>query len=297
MTVHLMTQGYHKGIDLFRKVTSPLRILPHFIIFGVGRCGTTSLYNYLAEHPNVGEAQEKEIFFFDYHFDQGLSWYKKYFPLKVQGYGKTPWVTGDATPSYMHHPLAPSRIKEILPQVKLILLLRNPVDRAYSHYCQKINAQLETFPFEMAVRHQIAERTFFQKEHILGNEQYFRHVYYPHAYISKGVYIENIARWFNTFPKQHILVLQNEEMSKKPQRVFQKTLEFLELPPWELKEFKQYNYHGDHYSAPRSDKSSHKAKYEPLTSSFRQELAEYFKPYNEQLYEFLGTDLGWENKT
>lgn len=295
MTAHSVTQCCRKGIGLFRGATSPFRMLPSFIIFGVGRCGTTSLYNYLTGHPNVGAAQEKEILFFDYHFNKGLAWYKKNFPLrKFYKSSQHKWITGDATPSYMHHPLAPHRIKEILPEVKLILLLRNPVERAYSHYCQKINAQLETFPFELAVRYQLQERAFFQKEKVLGNEKYFRHVYYPHAYISKGVYIENIKKWFALFPKEHILVLQNEEMSKEPQRIFQKTLAFLELPAWEPKEFKKYNYHGDHYSVPRP--SSQKAKYEPLTPELRQELMEYFRPYNEQLYEFLGIDLGWENQ-
>jgi len=285
----LSTKNYFNR--LFRKITSPLRILPDFIIFGVGRCGTTSLYNYLTEHPNVGSAQVKEIFFFDYHFHKGVGWYQKHFPLPR--YYKR-FMTGDATPSYIHHPLAPHRIKELLPQVKLIVLLRNPIDRAYSHYCQTMNGKLNPqFPFEIVVRYQITERNFFAREKILGDEQYFRQVYYPTAYLSKSVYLENLKRWFQVFPKEQILVLKNEEMSADPQKIFQKTIEFLELPRWELKEYKKYNYQGSHFGQAFSSVKP-KLPYGKMAPLVREQLIEYFRPYNQQLYEFLGIDFGWE---
>jgi len=277
----------------FQKATATFRMLPHFIIFGVARCGTTSLYNYLTQHPKVAAATAKEVSFFDYHFHQGRSWYTQHFPLRIHHYYDKQLVTGEATPSYMHHPLVPGRIKEWLPTVKLILLLRNPVDRAYSHYCQIVNTGRETLPFDIAVRLQLAERDFFMQEQVLTNEKYFRRVYYPDAYISKSVYIENIKRWFNTFPQAQILVVKNEELATQPEIVFQTVLQFLELPTWHLKEYKTYNYHGAHFSK-GGQSTTTTAKYETMTVAMREQLVEYFKPFNQQLYEFLGRDLGWD---
>jgi hypothetical protein len=248
-------RSYQKSQLQIRRYTSSLRMLPHFIIFGVARGGTTSLYNYLTAHSNIAPAILKEIGFFDYEFDKGINWYRTYFPSFIPKYFKKNFITGEATPSYMHHPLVPNRIKETLPNVKLIALLRNPVERAYSHYYQGLRAGRETLPFRVAVKHQIAERECFEKENILGNAKYVRRVYHPHAYLSKGIYIDHLRRWLNVFPKQQILFLKSENFYTDPQTVLQNTLEFLELPQWTLAKYEKYNAYGQHFALANSDSS------------------------------------------
>src|SRR2546423_13513556 len=126
-------------INLFRRLTHKIRIIPDFLIIGGQKCGTTSLYYYLIEHPNIAPAVRKQMHFFDNRFKKGFGWYKSNFPTIFSKWYKTflhkqKFVSGEATPYYLFHPLAASRVHQFLPDVKLIVLLRNPVNRAYSHY-------------------------------------------------------------------------------------------------------------------------------------------------------------------
>src|SRR5947209_2240904 len=122
-----------------RGITSPLRLLPDFLIIGTQRGGTTSLYNYLIARPGVGPASVKELHYFDKKFHKGIPWYRAHFPLSVQKYyyeftHKRVFVSGEASAYYIFHPHVPKRVAKVLPHVKLIVMLRNPVDRAYSQY-------------------------------------------------------------------------------------------------------------------------------------------------------------------
>ena len=207
----VLTKSAQKSHWLIRKSTANLRILPHFIIFGVARGGTTSLYNYLTAHPSIASAMTKEIMFFDHRFNFGLNWYKAHFPMFIHQLIKKPFVTGEASPSYLYHPLAPARIKEILPNIQLIILLRNPVDRAYSHYAMNLRQGQERLSFEAAVKHQLVERELFEQEGILENDNYYRRIYHPYAYLSRGIYLVHLKRWFSLFKQDQILILQSEK--------------------------------------------------------------------------------------
>ena len=124
---------------LFRGITFPIRLLPDFLIIGTQRGGTTSLHRYLDAHPCVGPAANKDLHFFDRRYHKGLAWYQGHFPTFIEKYyaehlrGRA-FVTGEASPSYLFHPFAPKRVAKAMPHVKLIVLLRNPIDRAYSQY-------------------------------------------------------------------------------------------------------------------------------------------------------------------
>ena len=120
-------------------------MLPEFLIIGAQKSGTTSLYNYLTQHPMVGTAFEKEVRYFNNHFDKGLNWYKAHFPLRIRS---SQFMTGEGEPSYLPHPVAPQRVYELVPQVKLIVMLRNPVDRAFSHYQHRFIRDREPRSFE-----------------------------------------------------------------------------------------------------------------------------------------------------
>lgn len=119
---------------------------PHFLIIGAARSGTTSLYSYLVEHPRVVAAAKKELHFFDLRFPNGPAWYRDQFPSLSPD-----TITGEASPYYLFHSHVPKRVFKLLPHVKLIVLLRNPVDRAYSHYYHAVKHGIETLPFERAI--------------------------------------------------------------------------------------------------------------------------------------------------
>ncbi|NIQ15891.1 MAG: sulfotransferase, partial [Candidatus Dadabacteria bacterium] len=133
-------------------ITGFMHILPNYLIIGGQKCGTNSLYAYLANHPNVRPALTKEIRFFDKYYQRGINWYKVCFPFKFdQNLHKGSIIAGEATERYLEYPHAPKRVREALPHVKLILLLRNPVDRAYSHYSMRFKAGKEKLSFEDAI--------------------------------------------------------------------------------------------------------------------------------------------------
>src|SRR5437868_6286833 len=120
----------------YRATTNWMRLVPDFIIIGAQKGGTTSLYNYLITHPGIAPIYVKEPHFFDTSFSKGLVWYRSHFPTRLEKYyaqhfHKLDFITGEASPYYLFHPLAPERVAKTLPHVKLILVLRNPVDRAY----------------------------------------------------------------------------------------------------------------------------------------------------------------------
>lgn len=279
----LLNKGYRKGIKFLSHLTPSIRILPSFIIFGVPKCGTTSLYNYLVSHPLIISATSKEVRFFDNNFEKGIDWYRGNFPSHfLEKYYKSVKkknpITGEASASYFFHPLAPTRVKKLLPKVKLISLLRNPVERAYSHYFQSVRASRENNPFDTIIEQQIAERRLFEKEDSIHEDNNFKEIYHPNAYISYSIYIDGLKKWYEIFPKEQILIIKSEDMYENPSETLKKTFQFLEMPELNLKKYKKYNYHG------------YDKKINPDT---RKKLAEFFQPYNEELYNFLDRNFNW----
>jgi hypothetical protein len=270
----------------YRTVTSSIRLLPEFIIIGSARSGTTSLYNYLIKHPDIAPALQKEIHFFDYNYQKGLSWYRGQFPALPYKYyietiHKRDLITGEASPYYLFHPYTPQRVAQLLPGVKLIALLRNPVERAFSHYCWEVDWGNEQLSFEDAIEQE--EERIQMGAQKLENGMSFNHVHF--SYISRGKYAEQLARWFEYFPREQCFIIKSEDMYNNPADIFKQTLDFLHIPMRDVDgqptRFKQYN----------SQKfSTHKR----MASEIRQHLSEIFKPHNEYLYNLLGRDFGWE---
>src|SRR5260370_17949929 len=146
----------------YRLLTNRIRLLPDYIIIGTQRGGTTSLYFYLTELSGIAEAQNKEVHFFDDYYREGLRWYRSQFPTYFQKYyferiRKQRFITGESSPYYLYHPVVPKRLAAIRPNARLIVLLRNPVDRSYSHHWLAPQQATEPFPFEKAIKFQ-AER-------------------------------------------------------------------------------------------------------------------------------------------
>jgi hypothetical protein len=274
---------------LYRTATSPIRLEPDFIIIGAQKGGTTSLFYYLADHPNIVGARRKEVHFFNNNFHKGMSWYRAQFPTSFHKYyakniRKRDFLTGEASPYYLPHPYAPQRIASHLPHVKLIVLLRNPVERAYSSYRHQMFYGFEHLSFEEAIACE-EERMQEDLEKLQTSDNYYSHNHQHFSYLLRGKYAEQLEVWFKLFPREQFLIMKSEDFFEEPAAIYKQTLAFLNVPILEpkaiIKEgYTQYN----------------KAQYTPpskMDPALRKHLVEYFEPYNQRLYELVGRDFDW----
>lgn len=260
--------------NLFRAATASFRALPDYLIIGTQKGGTTSLYNYLVQHPRVAEARIKEVHYFDKKYAYGERWYRSNFALRSTGS-----INGEATPYYLYHPLAAERVAKDLPQVKLIVMLRNPVTRAYSSYQHQLRAGREELTFEQALQRE-DERLAGEEQRLIDEPGYHSYAHRKYSYRSRGIYVLQMRRWLEHFPRQQMLVMQSEDFYADPQHHFDLACDFIGLPRYEGIRFKAYNAH------PYSD-------IKPETC---QQLMDFYHPYNEELEALLGRSFSWEER-
>jgi hypothetical protein len=264
--------------DVYRSATASMRALPDFLIIGEAKCGTTSLYDDLVDHPSVLEAAVKEVHFFDLRYHLGLDWYKAQFPLlwRTRRTGDQRVLTGEASPYYMFHPHAPERIKQALPDVKLIVMLRNPVERAYSHYQHEFRKGREKLSFADAIQKE-PERLRGELERMLENPRYNSREHRRHAYVTRGVYVDSLQKVMRTFAPQQFLILKSEDYFAAPDATLRRVLGFLGLPSRQPRAFARKNV----------------GSYSPIDTEVRKRLSAFYAPHNARLYDFLGVDYGW----
>jgi len=265
----------------FRFLTSSLRSLPDFIIIGAQKSGTTSLYDLISKHPGVIPTRNKELnFFSSSKYSWGTRWYLLNFPTKLEKRileKKLNYriITGEATPNYILHPNTKKRIKNLIPKTKIIVILRNPADRAYSHYNHNVERKLENLSFEEAIR----EKRFEGKEDKIYDDRFFEASnYMMYSYLLRSRYAEQLEDWFKIFEKDQIFVVGFEEFIKMPKKILNEIFEFLELPRYEQKNISKLNV-GEYHSM------------DPQTRKF---LIEYFKPHNEKLYKLINRKFDWD---
>ena len=238
---------------------------PNFIIIGSQRCGTTSLYTYLAQHPQILTPIKKEMDFFSWHFHRGIDWYLAHFPPALAA-GQ--FLTGEASPSYFDSQSAPERLYSAFPEVKLVVLLRNPVDRAISQFYRLTELNWEGRSFDRAISDEVA-RLNQNPAYIIGGE--------PGNYLARGRYVEFMKNWLAFFPKSQLLILKSEDFYAGAAATVKQVLDFLDLPEYQLPEYRNAN----------------PGSYQPVADSVRDWLQDYFKPYNQQLEEYLGRKFNW----
>jgi hypothetical protein len=266
----------------YARPTAGLRLLPDYLIIGAQRAGTTSLHRYLIQHPGVRTTlRTKGVHFFDTGYARGMSWYASRFPTKL-----TAWYiarrhgvelrTGEASPYYLFHPLVPDRVAEHLPQVKLIALLRDPVQRAYSHYQHEVARGFERLPFEEAIDAEPA-RLAGETERMAAEPLYNSFEHQHHSYLARGCYAEQLDRWRARFDDQQLLVLSSERFFREPEAIFARVLDFLELPAFTPGAYEKHNAH----------------EYRQMGDGVRGRLLEHYREPNRRLYESIGDDFGW----
>lgn len=276
----------HKSINQpmtrVRLMTGRLRVLPDYVIIGAQKCGTSSLYRYLNEHPAVAAAAGKEVHYFDWHFRRGTNWYRAHFPtaayramFRVRTGQRL--VTGEASPYYLFHPRVPGRVRALLPNVKLIALLRDPVERAWSAYHHQVRAGTESLPFVEAIDRE-PERLAGEIERLEQNETYRSAAHRRFSYLTRGIYADQLEGWFRVFPREQMLVIRSEDFFDDPGSTVAEALRFLGLTPWQSQQFRRFNAGGE---------------YGGMDPAVRTRLREFFAPHNQRLYALLGRDFGW----
>jgi hypothetical protein len=278
---HSVRATLSRSLESVGTRTSGLRILPTFQVVGAQRSGSSSLYEYLVAHPLVGRAVVEEVHYFDNNFHRGVEWYRGHFPTRLRTdvtrrrYGR-PMIAGEATPYYMAHPLAPERLARTLPASRVIVVLRDPVDRAYSHYQHEVALGAETLSFDdaLALEH---ERLAGEEDRMRADPRYYSYAHQQYSYVTRGRYAEQLERLWGLFPREQVLVIHSKDLSRDTDATYRRVLGFVGLPPHSLRAY------------PRVSARS----YEPMDPAVRAGLRETFREPNARLFELLGEDLGW----
>lgn len=245
---------------------------PDFAIIGTQRGGTTSLHAYLNAHPLVTTPATKELHFLTDRYERGPDWYVGQFPSSLP----IGALTGEATPYALFHPRSHFRLREVAPAARIIVLLRNPVDRAYSHYRLERARDNEPLSFAEAISAE-KSRLAGEEERLLADDAYVSAAHNHASYLSRGDYTPQLERWFTTFPREQFLILRSEDLYERPGESVDRVMSFLELPSIGLRSFAAHN----------------RADGPPLDVTIRSRLAKHFAPRNDRLAELLGWDLSW----
>ena len=194
--------------------------LPDFLGIGVQKGGTTSLQRLLEQHPGAFLPPAKELHYFSLHYNQGEAWYRQQFAGAAPGQR-----CGEITPYYVFHPDAPQRISALLPKAKLVVLLRDPVERTLSQYFHSVRLGLEPLALEQALA---AE----EQRLAAGDGRHRSHQ--EHSYLARSRYEQQLPLWEALFAPEQLLVLRSEDLFVDPGRLWQELLDFLELDPMAL---------------------------------------------------------------
>ena len=207
--------------------------------------------------------------------ERGALWYRQHFPTLLEK--RLPRkLTGEATPSYFPHPAAPARVARAVPRAKLILALRNPADRAYSHYNMRLRRGRESMTFEDALEYE-GRRTAWDRERSAADPRHKAYRSYNYGYAEGGRYAEHLGRWLEHFAADRILILEAGRMRQDWQASLDGVYSFLGLEP---------------FRAPAA--SLNEGDYAPMSPAVRERLLDYFRPHNERLYSMTGRRFDWD---
>ena len=252
--------------------------LPDFLIIGAAKAGTTSLWHLLRQHPKVIPASRKEVHFFDGGggevdaYTRGPQWYASHFPAidAIPQGGRL----FEASPRYIFDPRVPKRLRAVIPDVKLVIMLRDPVERAISHYFHSIRMGVEHLGIRDAMR---LERDRLKES--IGACRYKSHSFIHHSYQLRGHYLDQITRFTNLFPPDQLLMIQSESLFADCAPVLRSVFEFVGVDPGFL--------------PPNTSPKNIGYNRNQIPEDLYDDLRLYFQPLNHELYRFLDRDFGW----
>ena len=255
-----------------RLLTASRRKLPDFLCVGAQKSGSSTLYWWLKQHPQLSMSFDKESKFLDRHYKKGELWYRHQFPL-----ASSEKLAGDNTPYYLFHPIVPQRAHSLCPDAKVIMILRNPINRAFSQYQMECRKGREVHTsFEAAIEGEL-ERISMAKDELLADPLGYHHTFENTSYLSRGIYMDQIEEWLKWYKRDQMLILISETFFESPETALEEVYTFLNINQTLPSDFKSYNV----------------SNYDNMNEETRDDLRSFFKPHNERLEKFLGKKLNW----
>jgi Sulfotransferase domain len=278
-------RAVHLGSRSYGRLTATARMTPSFLICGGQRCGTTSLYRALAGHPVVLKAVlHKGVHYFDTSYARGMGWYRGHFPLRRSAerihdrYG-VPAQTFESSPYYMYHPQAAARIARDLPGAKLVVLVRDPVERAYSQHAHEVARGFESerdFGAALALE---AARLHREEERLADDPRYYSFAHQHHAYRARGEYARYLGAMAQQVGRHRIHVVESERFFARPAQTYDEILDFLGLPR--------------HPDRPPFDRHNARPRPAGMDPDLRAALSAHYVPHDDALATWLGRTPSW----
>lgn len=267
--------------------------MPNFIIVGAMRSGTTSMARWLGEHPDVFMAPNKEVHYFDRKYDRGRSWYASHFAnASVES------AVGEATPNYLYNEAALERIAHDLPTASVIILLRDPITRAFSHYHHRLSRGEEDLSFDDAIE--------AEQERLMSPDESIRAHY---SYVDRGRYLNQVKRVLQLFSREDVLIQLFENLRDHPASTFAATARFLNVDATIVPEIVGRKTNGyQHFRSlalrsvtqrlpPAAGRLVGRLNridsdgYPPMPARARARLAEIYAPERDELASIIGREL------
>ena len=258
------------------------RALPNFLVVGAQRSGTTSLFIYLLAHELVlGPRRAKGVHFFDTNYHRPTSWYRSNFPrvstldALEQVHGQRPAV-GEGAPYYLFNPMVPGRIHDLIPECRILVILREPLDRAISHHNHEVQRGFETLSVSDAFDAEEA-RLAGEVDRITADPAYVSTPHIHHAYLGRGQYADQVERYLDLFGRDQVLVLDSARLKSHPEETVRRATDFLGLKPMSGISYPLYN----------------KRDRDPVDPTLRARYGPVFERSNERLRKLVPGQLSW----
>ncbi len=256
--------------------------LPTFVIAGAQKSGTSTLSKLIALHPEAHVFEKKETHYFDWYYQRGIDWYAGLFKPRP---GQS--VIGEATPTYMHYPVARERMMDVLPDAKIVVIMRHPVERAYSHFWHSRKYGFEDLEtFEEAVEQEAERLATGERRELIR-----------HSYLDRGRYIEQINALEAGYPRERIYALTLDDLIEDRQAALEGVLGFIGVSPGRAGAII------DRIEAERGDDGDGETEYRANTNTYPPmdhatgvRLVEHFRPFNDRLAAWMGRDLSAWNQ-
>lgn len=287
----MIAMGRHV-ISGYGHATAQWRPDPEFLIIGAKRGGSTSFYYDLLRHSQIAAlfprpdhlpkaAATKGVHYFDQNYHRGERWYRSHLP---SGFARgrqahrvgLPVITGEASPYYLFHPAAAERAAAMLPKAKIIAVLRDPVHRTYSHWKERRREGMEDLAFQAALAAE-DERIGEVEDTLRRDPAAYSYAHEQQSYARQSEYVTGLARWYEHYPREQILILSSEEYYGDPRGALDQAQDFLGL----------------HRQPLGSGEVRNAAAGDAIDRVVAAELRNRFAPYNEQLCQLTGRTFPW----
>lgn len=262
------------------------RMKPSFMIIGAQKSGTSSLFKYLMRHGHFLRPLLKDVYYFDRNYRKGMDWYLSFYPSEAAQRQREeklggPVVSSEGATHYILNPWVPQRMREAFPDIKIVVLLRNPVQRAISHYFHNRRMGSESLPSALEAFQREQERIEADEKRIFSDPNFHSLDYDSYTYLARGRYAEQLERWFEHFPREQFLIMCGEKFYKDTDSHFRAVCKFIGIPEKSLDSYRAEGKGTNRQEQPEAVEMA----------------TEYFRPHNERLFELLGERYDWPSQT